>query len=105
VEEQLVTGFDVTPAELQDTRTMVDDIAHDVMAEVARLTREVDDLLEVAWTGRSAVAFAGGWEQWKSGVRDTLRALDSMAGLLGVAGRNYRAGDDSVTHRFARFTS
>ena len=98
-------GFDVSPVELQSTRTFVDDVAHDVLGEVSKIGREVDDLLESGWSGGSARAFAAGWVDWKSAARDTLRALDTMAGLLGVAGRDYAESDAFVTDTFAKFAA
>ena len=98
-------GFDVSPSELRSTRSFVDDVARDVIAEVSAVRRDVDDLLGSGWTGRSATTFAHGWTEWQTGARDTLHALDTMAELLGVAGRDYAAGDGFVTARFEKFTS
>jgi WXG100 family type VII secretion target len=98
-------GYDVSPAELRSTRTFVDGIAHDVLAEVSKVGRDVDDLLDSGWTGGSAHAFARGWAEWKTAARDTLRALDTMAELLGQAGRDYADSDVFVADCFARFAS
>ena len=98
-------GFDVSPAELRSTRAFVDGVARDVIAEVAAARREVDDLLGSGWTGRSATTFTGGWAQWQKGARDTLNALDTMAELLGLAGRDFADSDVFVTSRFEKFAS
>ncbi len=98
-------GFDVSPAELASTRTFVDAVAHDVIAEVSAVRRDVDDLLGSGWTGRSALTFAGGWQDWQKGARDTLRALDTMAELLGLAGRDFADSDAVVAGHFAKFAS
>lgn len=98
-------GFDVSPAELRSTRMFVDSVAQDVIAEVSAVRRDVDDLLGSGWTGRSARTFAGGWANWQTAARDTLRALDTMAELLGVAGRDYADSDAFVASRFEKFAS
>jgi WXG100 family type VII secretion target len=99
-----LSGFEVSPAELQSTRQFVDDVAHGVIHEVAALSLTVDGLLDGGWTGRSAAAFAGGWRDWKAGARDTLRALDVMADLLGLAQRDFADSDVFVSERFAKFS-
>ena len=96
-------GYDVTPAELRSSRTFVDGVAHDVLAEVSKVSHEVDALLDSGWTGASARAFASGWTEWKAGARNTLRALDTMAELLGVVGRDYADAEVFVVDRFAKF--
>jgi WXG100 family type VII secretion target len=100
-----VSGFDVSPAELRATRTYVDEVARDVITEVGKVGRDVDDLLDSGWTGRSAQAFAQGWADWKHAARDTLAALDAMAELVGLAGRDYADSDVFVTTRFEKFAS
>lgn len=100
-----MSGFDVSPAELRATRTFVDEVARDVIAEVGKVGRDVDDLLGSGWTGHSARAFAAGWTDWKHAARDTLAALDTMADLVGLAGRDYADSDVFVTARFDKFTS
>lgn len=100
-----MSGYAVSPAELQSTRTFVDGVAQDVLAEVSKVGRDVDDLLDSGWTGASAHAFAAGWTNWKAAARDTLRALDTMADLLGVAGRDYADGDTLIAHSFAKFAA
>jgi WXG100 family type VII secretion target len=104
-QEFLVPGFDVSPSELRSTRKFVDGVAHDIITELSAVRHEVDDLLGSGWTGDSARTFAGGWEDWQKGARDTLRALDTMAELLGVAGRDYADGDLLVTAGFEKFAS
>jgi WXG100 family type VII secretion target len=104
-EERVVTGFDVSPAELASTRRFVDAVARDVIAEVSAVRRDVDDLLGAGWTGRSARTFAGGWQDWQDAARDTLRALDTMAELLGLAGRDFADSDAVVAGHFAKFAS
>lgn len=98
-------GYDVLPAELQSTRAFVDGVAQDVLAEMSKVGRGVDDLLDSGWTGASARAFAAGWADWKSAARDTLRALDTMAGLLGVTGRDYADSDTFIAQSFAKFAA
>jgi WXG100 family type VII secretion target len=100
-----VPGFDVSPSELRSARSFVDGVARDVIAEVTAVRREVDDLLGSGWTGRSANTFGGGWEEWQRGARDTLHALDTMADLLGLAGRDYADSDAAVCDHFAKFAS
>jgi WXG100 family type VII secretion target len=100
-----VPGFEVSPAELRSARTFVDQVAHDVLAEVSSVRREVDDLLGSGWTGRSASTFADGWGAWQGGARDTLRALDTMAELLGLAGRDFADSDVLVHDQFVKFAS
>ena len=98
-----MSGFDVSPAELRSSRAFVDDVAHDVIAEVSKVSREVDGMLDSGWTGESARAFAIGWTEWKNGARDTLRALETMAELLGLTGREYADSDVFVSDHFAKF--
>ena len=98
-------GFDVSPSELQSTRRFVDTVAHDVIDEVSAVRRQVDDLLGSGWTGRSARTFAGGWQHWQKGARDTLRALDTMAELLGLAGRDFVDSEVVVSGNFTKFAS
>jgi WXG100 family type VII secretion target len=89
-----MSGFDVSPAELQSSRKFVDDVANSLIHEVAAVSLTVDGLLDDGgWTGRSAAAFAGGWQDWKTGARNTLRALDVMADLLGLVGRDFADSD------------
>jgi WXG100 family type VII secretion target len=47
--------------------------------------RAVDVLLDGGWSGRAAVAFAEGWQDWRSGCDEVLAALATMAELVAVA--------------------
>ena len=98
-------GFEASPARLRSTRAFVDRVASDVSAEVSAVQRDVEDLLGSGWTGSSANAFARGWQDWTLGARSTLRALEVMAELLGVAGRDFADGDVLVGDSFAKFAS
>jgi WXG100 family type VII secretion target len=99
-----VGGYDVTPAELQATRGFVDGVAKDVIDEVASLGKSVEHLLSGGWSGTAATDFTTGWVEWKQGARDVCTALDGMAALLGVAGRDFADSDVFVSDQFAKFT-
>ena len=98
-----MTGFDVSPAELQSTKRFVDKVAQDVVTEVSSLGRTVDAMLDGGWSGAAATSFEGGWAEWLTGARHVLHALDGMASLLGVAGRDYEDSDSFVASQFEKF--
>lgn len=97
-------GYDVSPAELQATRVFVDGVGKDVVDEVATLGLSVEGLLDGGWSGGAATAFMTGWREWKQGAQDVCKALDGMAVLLGMAGRDFEDSDVFVHDQFAKFT-
>jgi WXG100 family type VII secretion target len=99
-----VGGYDVSPAELQATRAFVDEVAKDVVGDVASLGQSMDHLFSGGWSGKAAADFAGGWTEWKKGALEVCRALDGMAVLLGMAGRDFEDSDGFVADQFAKFT-
>jgi WXG100 family type VII secretion target len=100
-----VGGFDVSPAELQATRGFVNGVAKEVVNEVATVGLSIEALLDGGWSGGAATDFLTGWREWKQGARDTCQALDGMAVLLGMAGRDFADSDVFVADQFAKFSS
>ncbi len=56
--------------------------------DLARLGRDVDDLLQV-WTGRSATAYGQSWTELKAAVQTIVDDLDHIGTLVGEAARDY----------------
>lgn len=89
-----VSGFDVTPIELQVCGAMLADISQEVHTEMGVVKAEVDALLSGGWQGKAADGFIQGWEQWQTGANDVLSALQAMGRLLSTTGRDYNSVDD-----------
>jgi WXG100 family type VII secretion target len=100
-----VGGYDVSPAELQATRGFVDGVAKEVVNEVATVGMSIEALFDGGWSGGAATDFLTGWREWTLGARDTCQALDGMAVLLGMAGRDFADSDVFVADQFAKFSS
>ena len=91
-----VSGFGVTPTELETVDGALAGAASCARAAVQRLRDEGAALLAEGWRGGAAAAFRDGWTEWLVGTALVLEALDELAGLVGSAGRSYAAGDDAV---------
>ena len=89
---------------MQATRAFVDGVAKDVIDEVASLGMSVEHLLGGGWSGQAATDFTTGWTEWRQGAREVCTALDTMAVLLGMAGRDFADSDVFVSDQFAKFT-
>jgi ESAT-6 family protein len=89
----VVTGFDVTPAELYLARAALEEIGRDVRTEVGAVQALMDDLLGSGWQGQASAGFAQGWAQWRAGADEVLAALAAMANLLGRTGGGYESGE------------
>lgn len=87
-------GFAVVPAEVGDTGTFVQQTAQNLLDGVRSADSEVRSLLS-GWTGAAANAYGEGWEETRRGAVDVLKALDTMAELLGVAAASYTELDDA----------
>ena len=88
-----MSGFAVTPGELQGLDGYVESAAEHARDAVARLQVEV---AELHWHGPAANAFAIAWHDWLEGARLVLGALDDLGRLVGAAARDYVATDDAV---------
>ncbi|MGH3495184.1 MAG: WXG100 family type VII secretion target [Sciscionella sp.] len=90
----ILPGFDVEPWEIASAAGVVRDAGEELQLGLDRLGLEVHTLLD-GWSGRAGASFADGWQEWRAGAVDVLRALDSMAQLLDATGRGYAAAESA----------
>ncbi len=88
-----MTGFNVESAELQAAQTYLAELVAEARGRASTVRGEVESLLASGWRGGAAAGFRSGWEQWDAGCTELLGALESMAELLGVTGRDYTVTD------------
>ena len=70
-----------------------------------RVAREVDALLDGAWTGAAASAYAEGWEHWKDAAARVLAGLDTMRRLLEAAHADLTQSDLATDEALAVLTA
>jgi WXG100 family type VII secretion target len=100
-----VTGFGVSPNELQALDAFVAAAASHAHASVEQLRAEADALFAGGWHGPAASAFRLAWEQWSDAARIVLVALDETAVLVGAAASTYAETDGAVRVAVARSTA
>lgn len=84
-----MSGFEVTPEELQFTAKMLGELREELDAGLARLSADVAEVTDVRWTGGAAIGFGHGWREFADGAREILAALQRMADLLMQEGVDY----------------
>lgn len=89
-----MSDFAVLVSAVQQASSTTQSAAADLDGELARLRREADDVLAAYWRGRAATAFDRAWTSWDVGAREVVAALERLAELLSVAGREYALRDD-----------
>lgn len=91
-----MSGFEVTPSELNAAQEYVCDVAAETRAGLTSLASDVEQLLGGGWQGTAATALAAGWQDWCTGGYEVLDALGRMAQLLAITARAYD-GTDTVS--------
>ncbi|WP_280368356.1 WXG100 family type VII secretion target [Nocardia wallacei] len=82
----------VVPAEVGDAGQFVKLTAEAMVAGVRSVDREIHHLME-SWTGDGAEAYLAGWQETRDGALEVLRALETMAHLLGVSSGVYTTAE------------
>jgi uncharacterized protein YukE len=96
-----VTGFGVSPEELEACDAGLGAGVAAAWAAVGRLRDEGSALLARGWRGPAADAFRLGWAEWLAGAGLVLEALDELAALIGTAGTSYAGAEQAVRSSFA----
>ena len=69
----------------------------DIVDDLARLGRDVEDLLQV-WTGGAADSYGQSWAELKSAIEVIAGDLEQIGDLVGESARDYeRAESDNAT--------
>jgi WXG100 family type VII secretion target len=87
-----MSGFAVEPGELASAAASVRDAGEHLQHGLARLTLDVETLLD-GWHGGAGSSFAAAWDQWRVGAAEVLAAAGEMAQLLEATGRGYSAAE------------
>ncbi|GAA5145886.1 hypothetical protein GCM10023340_15950 [Nocardioides marinquilinus] len=72
------------------------DVADRLVARRRATDRAVDVLLDGGWSSRASLAFAEGWQEWRSGCDEVVAALATMAELVAVARSRAAEQDDAA---------
>ena len=70
-----------------------------------QVARQVDRLLDGAWSGAAASAYAEGWADWKDGAARVLAGLETMGHLLAATHAGLVRSDDSSGGSLALLTA
>ena len=82
--------------DLADTVAALHRVSDDLERRRHLTERQVDLLLDGAWSGVASRAYLEGWEEWRSGCAEVLGALRTMATLMVETGAEIDGADDAA---------
>jgi WXG100 family type VII secretion target len=92
----VVSAFDVELQALPATRAETDRVHADLAQAVGDVTANVHALLGSGWRGPAATAYRSGFDEWRDGAEQVLRALTTMSDLLMTTEHEYEGTDAGV---------
>jgi WXG100 family type VII secretion target len=95
-----MSGFKVTPAQLQSLSGAVSRINNDVRGQHVSLKSQLTPLFGSEWSGAAATQFAGLYEQFDQSAKNLSDALDGIGRLLNSAGSAYADVEASIAATF-----
>ena len=97
-----MSGFKVTPDQLNTMGVSCGRTAADVRGQHSSLRGQLSPLFGNDWSGAAAAQFAELYEQFDSNARGLTEALDGIGRLLGQAGQSYASVEQQITASFRR---
>jgi len=95
-----MSGFRVTPEQLNALGGSCGRTATDVRGQHASLRGQLSPLFGNDWSGSAAAQFAALYEQFDSNARGLSEALDGIGQLLGRAGQSYASVEQQIAASF-----
>jgi WXG100 family type VII secretion target len=95
-----MSGFKVTPAQLQSLSGTVSRVSSDVRGQHATLKSQLGPLFGSEWSGAAAAQFSGLYEQFDQSAKSLSDALDGIGRLLNSAGSAYADVEASIAATF-----
>jgi WXG100 family type VII secretion target len=96
----MMTGFRVTPTQLEALGAAVGRVAADVRGEHQSLRGQLSPLFGTDWAGAAAAQFTALYEQFDLHARGMSDALDGIGQLLRRAGLTYADVEQQVAASF-----
>ncbi len=95
-----MTGFRVTPTQLEALGAAVGRVSTEVRSEHQSLRGQLSPLFGTDWAGAAAAQFAALYEQFDLHARGMSDALDGIGQLLTRAGMTYAEVEQQVAASF-----
>lgn len=95
-----MSGFRVTPVQLESLGATVGRVSADVRAEHQSLRGQLSPLFGADWSGAAAAQFTALYEQFDLHARGMSDALDGIGQLLARAGVAYAEVEQQVASSF-----
>ncbi len=95
-----MTGFRVTPSQLEGLSSSVSRVSGDVRGRHQGLRAQLAPLMGADWSGAAAAQFTALYEQFDSHARGLSDALDGIGALLNRAGIAYAEVEQQIAASF-----
>lgn len=95
-----MSGFKVTPAQLEDLGGATHRVCADVRGAHHSLKSQLSPLFGADWTGAAAAQFANLYEEFDRHARGLCDALDGIGALLVRAGASYADVEQQIAASF-----
>lgn len=86
----------VDPAAMADAATFFASMATTLINAVKDVDANMK-YLQGTWHSAAATAYAGGWEEARTGALEVLESLGDMAELMGVQGMDFQGTDSDLS--------
>ena len=95
-----MSGFRVTPGQLESLGTTVGRVSGDVRAQHQQLRGRLGPLFGADWSGAASAQFSALYDQFDAHARGMSDALDGIGQLLARAGATYAEVEAQVAASF-----
>jgi WXG100 family type VII secretion target len=95
-----MSGFRVTPSQLQSMSGTVSRVSNDVRGQHVALKSQLSPLFGSEWSGAAAAQFADLYQQFDQSAKNLSDALDGIGRLLNSAGVAYADVEASIAATF-----